>query len=93
MREPCDLNRDSYDDMGISIWLAATDDQEIHIIFGNPSGFSNNEIDLTKLTGSNGFILRYKNPSTELPGHQTMVACLKDVNGDGIDDLGVGVSA
>ena len=87
-----DVNGDGIDDLIIGAPNADSgsstynDEGETYVVFGSEAGFSA-QLDLTKLNGSNGFVIRgidrYDNSGTS-------VSSAGDVNDDGIDDLIIG---
>jgi hypothetical protein len=85
-----DVNGDGFDDI-----IVGAPDQMIfgpssgaaYVVFGNASGF-NATFDLANLNGANGFKLQGGNSGD---GAGASVASAGDVNGDGFDDVIVGV--
>ncbi|WP_395686132.1 beta strand repeat-containing protein [Aestuariivirga sp.] len=95
-----DVNGDGFDDLIIgAIWGddGGTNAGEAYVIFGSASGFgtpvtvggfSRQVIDLTSLTAAQGFIIQ---GDAAGDGAGQSVASAGDVNGDGFDDMIVGV--
>jgi Ca2+-binding RTX toxin-like protein len=84
-----DLNGDGFDDLFIGAPEADPNGQESgasYVLFGKASGFAAN-FDLSTLNGSNGFQINGEAPFDKL-GYS---ASAGDVNGDGFDDLIIGV--
>lgn len=73
-----DLNHDEFSD------LLVADENGAYIVFGKKSGFG--DVDASSL-GSDGFSL-----SAPAAGGITSVATVGDVNGDGFDDVAIGVA-
>jgi Ca2+-binding RTX toxin-like protein len=84
-----DFNGDGIDDLLIGSMKGAQSGQrtgEAFVVFGTAAGFPAT-IELSQLTGSNGFRL-HGNSASGQAGYS--VASAGDVNGDGIDDLVIG---
>ncbi len=85
-----DINGDKIDDLIIGAretdGAGGLDAGASHVVFGRAGGFAAG-IDVTALTGANGFSIVGADP-TDRSGYS--VAAAGDVNGDGIDDLIVG---
>ena len=81
-----DINGDGFDDVILSLPNVSEFGSGAYVVYGKASGFAAN-LDLSTLNGANGFKL------TWVAGeyHSTAVASAGDINGDGIDDLIVGV--
>ena len=85
-----DVNNDGIDDLIIGAPNAESGNRESqgesYVVFGNKAGFSA-QLDLTKLDGSNGFVIRGIN---NYDNSGNSVSSAGDVNNDGIDDLIIG---
>jgi hypothetical protein len=86
-----DINGDGIDDLIIGTPRADPNGNsragETYVVFGNSEGF-NASLELSELNGSNGFVLNGIDPS-DRSGYS--VSGAGDINGDGIDDLIIGV--
>lgn len=82
-----DINHDGIDDFVVGT-LERGASGEAFVIFGRSDGFASS-LDLSGLTGSNGFVIAGA-ASGDVLG--TTVAAAGDVNNDGIDDFIVGAS-
>lgn len=81
-----DLNGDGVDDLFVS--AVAGDQGQAYLVFGGASLGADGRIDAADLDGANGFVI----DGGGLVGTQTVrVSGAGDVNGDGVDDLLVGV--
>ncbi len=88
-----DVNGDGYHDLiigapGVQIGNTANTNGAAYIVFGKASGFSPT-IDLGSLNGTNGFKISNDSITNGMLG--SSVAGAGDVNGDGFDDVVVGV--
>ena len=86
-----DVNGDGFDDVIISApgaYPNRTYSGSNYVVFGKASGFDAT-LDLSSLDGSNGFRL---DGEIEFNGSGGSVSAAGDVNGDGFDDLIVGVA-
>ncbi|SOD18868.1 integrin alpha [Nitrosomonas ureae] len=86
-----DVNGDGFDDLIMGANRAdpnGTNSGSSYVVFGKATGFSA-AMDLTSLNGSNGFRL---DGETKYDFVGSSVSTTGDVNGDGFDDLIVGVS-
>ncbi len=88
-----DVNGDGIDDLIIGARNADPNNNsnagESYVVFGSANGF-NNQLDLSTLNGNNGFVIEGVN-SGDLSG--SSVSSAGDVNGDGIDDLIIGINS
>ncbi|KAF2515222.1 HYR domain-containing protein [Flavobacterium foetidum] len=84
-----DINGDGIDDFMISDHQRDSPDNTyagyVFVIFGKKSGFSPN-LNISSLNGTNGFAISGKSRNTGLGGG---ISSLKDINGDGIDDIAI----
>lgn len=87
-----DLNGDGIADVAVTATRATANGQEnsgaTFVIFGREGGFPE-DLDLTTLDGTNGFVVKGAN-SSDFSG--TSVSDAGDLNGDGVDDLLIGSS-
>uniref|UniRef100_UPI001882905E beta strand repeat-containing protein n=1 Tax=aff. Roholtiella sp. LEGE 12411 TaxID=1828822 RepID=UPI001882905E len=87
-----DINGDGFDDLIIGARYADPNGQEnagsSYVVFGTNSGFSAS-LDLSSLNGSNGFVI---NGINEFDFSGGSVSNAGDINGDGFDDLIIGVN-
>ena len=81
-----DVNGDGYDDIIIGAPYAASDAGEAYVIFGKPTGFGT--INLSTLPESAGFVIQGATGG-DYAGFS--VSGAGDVNGDGYDDILIGV--
>ncbi|HIK12189.1 MAG TPA: FG-GAP repeat protein [Oscillatoriaceae cyanobacterium M33_DOE_052] len=85
-----DMNGDSIDDIALGVSASTVNDKfaagKTYIMFGNNGGFPA-AINLSKLDGSNGFVLNGAE-AEDLSG--TSVSEAGDINNDGTDDLVIG---
>ncbi len=84
-----DVNGDGYDDIIVGADVSNTRSTlpgTGYLVFGKSSGFDA-DLDLSTLDGSTGFRLR-----TQEVGSRASVASAGDINGDGYDDLIMGVA-
>lgn len=86
-----DVNADGLDDLIIASPYANNGGGRVFVVFGSDRGLPE-RIDLTTLDGTNGFALEGEAfPTLEQgPFAGTSIAGLGDVNGDGVDDVGLG---
>ena len=83
---PGDVNGDGYDDIIIGAPYGASDAGEAYVIFGKATGFGT--IDLSNLAASAGFVIQ----GAAAGDHAGFsVSAAGDFNGDGFDDILVGV--
>ena len=80
-----DINGDGIDDLIIGTFNPGSS----YVVFGGSSGFGAS-LDLSSLDGSNGFVINRLNTGFYYAG--TYVSSAGDINGDGIDDLIIGIS-
>ncbi len=84
-----DINNDGFEDIAIGVQLAnpntLTRAGAAYVVFGSSSGFSET-FDITSIDGTNGFVV-VGTIVEERMG--TSVSGLGDINGDGIDDMGI----
>ncbi|WP_339379206.1 hypothetical protein [aff. Roholtiella sp. LEGE 12411] len=87
-----DINGDGIDDLIIGASFASPNGQQSagssYVVFGTNSGFSAS-LDVSSLNGSNGFVINGINANDNLGNS---VSSAGDINGDGFDDLIIGVS-
>ncbi len=88
-----DVNADGFDDfVTTAIWAdsTSTDNKagEAYLIFGKASGWANT--DLGQLSASEGVLIQNSNGGDQLG---SAVSGLGDINGDGIDEFGIGASS
>ncbi|CAB3778414.1 hypothetical protein LMG27177_00599 [Paraburkholderia fynbosensis] len=92
-----DINGDGIEDFAIGSpgWNGAgagyNAPGRVYVIYGKADGDTWSNVDLSKLDGSNGFIL-YSSSNTTTTNNQMgfSIASAGDVNGDGIDDFLIG---
>lgn len=83
-----DINDDGYDDLIIGSAGANADPfSESYVLYGKASGYAAT-LSLSSLNGTDGFIIQGPNYADS----QTVVTGLGDVNGDGVDDIGIAES-
>ncbi|MEH2265859.1 beta strand repeat-containing protein [Nostoc sp.] len=86
-----DVNGDGFDDLIIGVPYASPNDiygaGESYVVFGSSNGFGAN-FDLSTLNGSNGFAIQGFNGRDNLG---KSVSTAGDINGDGFDDVIIGV--
>ena len=86
-----DVNGDGYDDLLIGAYAADPGGRnyagESYVVFGSPTVGAGGSMNLSSLTGPNGFVLQGVDAGDR---SGDAVARAGDVNGDGIDDLIVG---
>lgn len=82
-----DINGDGTDDLIISLANSNSNPGKSYVVFGNNRGFAP-RLDLAQLNGKNGFALINNIDGTSI----SAVSSAGDINGDGIDDLAIGVS-
>ena len=92
-----DVNGDGFDDLIVGARLGddgGANAGEAYVVFGKSSGFgtavSGPVIDLTNLSGTDGFIIQ--GDTANRSGRLQHFSSAGDVNGDGFDDLIVGAS-
>jgi hypothetical protein len=86
-----DVNGDGVDDVIIGAYRAdpngRTNAGESYVVFGGPGVGAGGSLDLSSLSGANGFVLN----GIETPDRSGFsVSSAGDVNGDGVDDLIIG---
>jgi len=94
-----DINGDGIDDFAIGspYWNSSgnggqTNGQgRVYVVYGQAAGVTWSNLDLSKLNGTNGFIL-YSSSNTSTTKNQMgfSISSAGDVNGDGIDDFLIG---
>lgn len=89
-----DVNGDGYDD--ILVWSEDADPNGVwnagatYVVFGSGDGFTA-ELNLSSLDGTNGFVINGITEQSETYAGRP-VASAGDINGDGYDDIVIGVS-
>ncbi|MEM6913375.1 MAG: integrin alpha, partial [Pseudomonadota bacterium] len=81
-----DVNGDGFDDFAIGApsLLVGGGSGAVYVVFGDDARFGGNEIDLSSLDGSNGFVFTAGGLNDFLG---RSVSSAGDVNGDGFDDI------
>lgn len=83
-----DINGDGIDDLIVALASTNSSAGKSYVIFGSNKGFAS-QIYLSQLNGNNGFTI-----FNSIDGNSiSSVSGAGDVNGDGIDDLTIGVSS
>ncbi|MEH2027120.1 MAG: hypothetical protein V7K62_26770, partial [Nostoc sp.] len=82
-----DINGDGFDDLIIGVPSAENYAGSSYVVFGSNSGFDA-QLNLSSLNGSNGFVINGIDAGDRSGGS---VSSAGDINGDGFDDLIIGV--
>jgi hypothetical protein len=85
-----DINGDGFDDLIIGVhgpYFVPAGSEKNYVVFGSPNVGAGGSIDLSNLNGSNGFVLNADGSGSR----DYSVSGAGDINGDGFDDLIIGV--